>query len=128
MGFSVVAAIIASAILLHMIGFQLLLALGFPLGKAAWGGKYIVLPNRLRLASLFSTLILLYAALAILEKSGMVEVINSANLVASSVWLFAIFFFINTVANALSTSRVEKLVMTPLALLCSTLFFVVATA
>lgn len=126
MGFSFVAAIISSAILLHMIGFQLLLALGFPLGRAAWGGRHLVLPTHLRVASLLSCFVLLYAALVVLEKAGTIELINITSLVDISVWLFAGFFLLNAIANIFSKSMIERVVMSPLALLTSLLFFAVA--
>ena len=41
---------IATILLIGLICLQLLLVPGFPLGKAAWGGKYVKLPAGLRIA------------------------------------------------------------------------------
>jgi len=49
-----VAAWVATAGFIRMICFQVLLALGFPLGQSAWGGKHKKLPPSLRVASPFS--------------------------------------------------------------------------
>ena len=47
-----VAAWVAAVGCVGLAGFQLLLALGAPLGRMAWGGKHARLPTALRLASL----------------------------------------------------------------------------
>ena len=49
--------------------FQLMLALGMPWGKAAWGGKHRILPMSLRTASLISMGIFIFGGLCVLEIS-----------------------------------------------------------
>ncbi len=52
------AASIAVALLAVVWLFQLALALGAPLGRAAWGGRHEgVLPTRLRAASAFAAIV-----------------------------------------------------------------------
>ena len=53
--------------------FQILLALGFPYGQAAWGGKHIKLPSRLRIASLFSAGIYVVASIFVLERADILS-------------------------------------------------------
>ena len=48
------AASIAAAIFAGLMLFQILLALGYPLGEAAWGGYYTELPAGMRIASALS--------------------------------------------------------------------------
>src|SRR5438445_13182479 len=50
--------------------FQLLLALGAPLGHAAWGGAQERLPSGLRIASAFAAVVLVVAALIVLGRAG----------------------------------------------------------
>ncbi len=102
--------------------FQILLALGFPFGQAAWGGKYSgKLPARLRLASLFSAGIFIIASLFVLEKADVLTVFNSPNLVTVGVWVLAGFLGLSTLGNFVSQSKWEKRIMTPIALTLSLL-------
>src|SRR5438477_11265241 len=50
--------------------FQLLLALGAPLGHAAWGGAQERLPSGLRIASAFAAVVFVVAALVVLGRAG----------------------------------------------------------
>src|SRR5438270_6671135 len=50
--------------------FQLLLALGAPLGHAAWGGAQERLPPGLRIASAFAAVVFVVAALIVLGRAG----------------------------------------------------------
>lgn len=99
--------------------FQLLLVLGLPLGKAAWGGKYARLPAKLRLGSVAAMIILLFAAISILELSGLISVFHNPGLVRIIVWIFTGFFTLNTLGNFVSKSKWEKRIMTPVAFLLS---------
>ena len=102
--------------------FQLLLALGFPLGEVAWGGKYRILPVTLRIASFFSALVFVFVSISVLEKVGMINVFNNQTFVKWVVWIFTAFLGLNTLSNFFGGSRLEKRYMTPvslvLALLC----------
>ena len=50
--------------------FQVLLALGAPLGHAAWGGAQERLPSGLRIASAFAAVVFVVAALIVLGRAG----------------------------------------------------------
>ena len=63
----IVAGLVAASLLVILIGFQITLALGAPLGAAAWGGQNPgVLPTRLRLASAFVGLVVYPVILAVI--------------------------------------------------------------
>ncbi len=112
-----IAAVVASVGFFGMMCFQLLLALGFPLGQAAWGGKYIgKLPPRLRIASLFSAVIFVIASLFVLERADMFSVFNSPNVVT----------VLSALGNFVSTSKWEKPIMAPIAFTLSLLCIIVA--
>ena len=52
--------------------FQLALALGAPLGRAAWGGTHVgTLPTELRVASGVAVLVWTCAALVVLRRAGL---------------------------------------------------------
>ncbi len=119
-------AVTASIGFIGLAIFQLLLALGKPYGKAAWGGKHEILPVPLRFASLGAILIFIILTLSILEKAHIIFVINNENFVTYAIWIFSFFFSVNTLGNFLSKSKIEKVIMTPVSLLLSISCFIVA--
>ncbi len=122
-----IAAVAASVGFLGMMCFQILLALGFPLGQASWGGKYTgKLPPRLRIASLFSAVIFVIASLFVLEKADMFSVFNSASVVTVGVWVLVGFIALSALGNFVSQSKWEKRIMAPIALTLSLLCIIVA--
>src|SRR5690349_7352738 len=88
---STAAAIAITATLLALAVFQAALAEGRPLGRFAWGGTHVVLPNRLRIASAVS--IILYAAMAVvaLDAAGAIDVV-SGDWTGTAVWVLAGYF------------------------------------
>jgi hypothetical protein len=106
--------------------FQILLALKFPFGKAAWGGKFTILPWGLRLASLISALVIVFVLLNVLERAGIITVFNNRSLVTWVVWIFTVFLGLNTLANLRSPSRTERRFMTPLAFILCILCLIVS--
>src|SRR5919106_6499883 len=64
------AAIAAAIGFVVIAGFQLAVALGAPLGRAAWGGAYERLPVSLRIASAIAVLVWSLAALIVLRRGG----------------------------------------------------------
>ena len=87
-----VAATIATVVLVLLICFQVLLALGVPVGKAAWGGEHRILPTNLRWSSLAAVFILGLAAWMVLARAGLVP--PGADLLAIKIvtWVFAGYF------------------------------------
>ncbi len=121
-----IAAVAATIGFFGMMCFQLLLALGFPLGQVAWGGKYTKLHPRLRIASLFSAVIFVFASIIVLEKAEVFSVFDSPMVVTYGVWIFTAFLGLNTISNFISRSKLEKRIMTPIALTLGLLCLTVA--
>ena len=121
-----IAAVIATIGLFGLMCFQILLALGFPFGKAAWGGKYKILPAGLRIAILFSAVILVFVSIIVMEKAEVFSVFNSPSVVTYGVWIFTAFLGLNTISNFISRSKLEKRIMTPITLTLSLFFLTVA--
>ena len=67
------AALLAAAGFLGIGAFQVALALGAPLGRAAWGGANRIIPSRLRRASAVAAVVWLLAAVLILGRAGVIE-------------------------------------------------------
>ena len=95
--------------------FQALLVAGQPLGRFAWGGQYDVLPTGLRVGSAVS--IALYAAFAVLMLSAADALdVLPTGFVEVAIWVLTGYFTLGIVMNAISRSRSERLVMTPVVL------------
>ena len=71
------AAIVAAALLVVLIGFQIGLALGAPWGKLAWGGRHRILPAPLRMGSGLSIVIYALIALILLSRADVVQVFGA---------------------------------------------------
>jgi hypothetical protein len=119
-------AIAAAIVLGLLVVFQLLRAAGLPLGRAAWRGKYRVLPTGLRWASLAAAVVLGFAAWVVLARAGLVAPGPEPIAIRAGTWVFAGFFCLNAVGNVTSQSRVERYVMTPVVLFLAISFTMVA--
>ena len=121
-----IAALVAAIGFFGIMCFQILLALGFPFGQVAWGGKYKKLPPGFRIASLFSAGIFVVASLFVLERADILSVINSSTIVTTGVWILVFFLGLNTLSNFASKSKLEKRIMTPTSLTLALLCLIVA--
>jgi hypothetical protein len=120
------ASVLAALVLSFVAIFQILLVIGIPLGRAAWGGTHRVLPLRLRIASALSSLLLGLAAWIVLARTGIVAIPWQPSAVRAGTWVVFSFLTLNTLANFASRSRIERMVMTPAAFICSICLLVVA--
>jgi hypothetical protein len=109
------AAVVGCALLAGLAVFQAFLAAGRPWGRFAWGGQHDVLPRGLRIGSAIS--IVLYAAFAVvmLAAAGIVDVLPEG-VAHFAIRVLTGYFLIGIVMNAVSRSRSERLVMTPVVL------------
>lgn len=123
-----VAVAAAVVLLAGLAVFQLLLAAGAPLGRAAWGGRHRTLPATLRRASLAAVGVLAAAAWVVLARAGTLPPGPEPLWIRAAAWVFGAYFTFNTVANAVSRSPAERVVMTPVAALLAASFVVVALA
>jgi hypothetical protein len=119
-------AIAAALVLVVLMLFQLLLAAGLPLGRAAWRGRYRVLPSRLRWASVAAVGVLGLAAWVVLARAGVVAPGPEQIAIRAATWIFSGFFFLNALGNITSESKVERYVMTPIVSFLGVCFTVVA--
>lgn len=119
-------SILVCSVLLLLTLFQISLIFGAPLGRFAWGGAHTVLPTNLRISSAMS--ILIYAAIAyvVLAKAGMIGSPLSGNTLDVAMWVLAVYFFSGIILNALSRSKSERMVMTPIALILAVSCFIIA--
>ena len=120
-------ALLASLLLAGLAVFQGLLVAGAPLGRFAWGGQNDVLPANLRIGSAVS--IALYAGFAvlILQAAGVVSVLPDG-FVDVAIWVLTGYLLLGIVMNAISRSRPERLLMTPVVALLAAGCLVIALA
>lgn len=107
-------AYLAVFILALLAVLQLLLAAGRPLGRFAWGGQHEVLPSNLRAGSIISVILYALFALVILQHAGVLALPFA--LPGFAIWGLAAYFTLGVFMNAISPSRPERNVMTPVAL------------
>lgn len=119
-------ALIACAVLLALALFQILLILGVPIGRYAWGGTHDVLPQNLRIASASSIALYIVFAAFILSKASVIDLVQNDSLVGVGMWVFTGYFFLGIFMNAISRSKKERLVMTPVAAVLAVLFLLVS--
>jgi len=103
--------------------FQVLLTFGYPLGEATMGGKYRILPKRMRIASAFSAIILLFMGFVFLQHTKVVIIDFNTDVL---VWIFTIYLGVNTLLNLISRSKKERTIMTPVSSVTFLLCLIVA--
>jgi hypothetical protein len=120
------AAVAAAAGFLLIALFQVALALGAPLGRAAWGGTHTRLPTDLRLASAAATVAWLLAALIVLGRAGFQVSPLAGGFVRWGTWILVGVSLLGAFLNFASPSRWERFLWGPIALALAALCFVVA--
>jgi hypothetical protein len=124
----ILAAIICVVLFIGLSIFQFLLAIGLPLGRFAYGGKYETLPKNLRIISIVAIGIFVFGLISVLIQVGVITIIPNSILFDIVVWVLAFYLSLNTLANLASKSKSEKLVMTPISLSLAICLFIVAIA
>jgi len=121
-----VIAIIGSILFSIVLVLYILLALGFPYGELAMGGKYRILPKKERIITIISVGIQIFAILILLH-CGSVMNLGFPDKVANILcFLFAGYLSLNVILNLLSKSRKERLFMSPLSLFIAISFWLTA--
>ena len=122
-----IAALVAVGLLAVIVVFQIALALGAPLGAAAWGGRNPgVLPMRLRIASGVAALVIYpLIILAVLASAGLIEAEWLPGNRTVLMWGLAGFLALGALANFASRSPRERL-WGPVALAIAICFAIIA--
>jgi hypothetical protein len=105
-----IAAVLAVVLVAIIAVFQLALALGAPLGKAAWGGRNEgVLPTRLRIVSGLAAIVVYpFIALYVLASADLLD-LEWLPTGTTGMWVLTGFFTLGTVANLASRSKIERI-------------------
>jgi hypothetical protein len=119
-------AVAATAGFLAVAAFQFVLALGAPLGHAAWGGTYAELPPILRVASALAGGVWVFAALLILGRAGLGVASLPRTFVRRGTWILVGVNLLAALENFASPSSWERFVWGPVALILAALCLFVA--
>lgn len=122
------AATLAAAGFLVIAAFQLLLALGAPLGRAAYGGRSAELSPAFRRASAGAVVIWLLAAVFMLGRGGLVAVPLPDVVIDVGAWVLVVLSMIGTIVNLASSSPWERFGWAPFSAALAVLSFIVASS
>ena len=123
------AAFVSVTLLAALAGFQTALSAGLPAAQYAWGGRFSgTLPVAYRWASVAALPMLALAAWVILARADVARPGSGARPIRIAAWAITVFFALNALANLMSASPAERMVMTPLSLLLFGCFASVAAS
>jgi hypothetical protein len=120
------AAVAAAVSFLSIAAFQAALALGAPLGRAAWGGTRTHLTAGLRIASATAVVFWMLAALIVLRRAGYQLFPLPDTVTRWGTWVLAGLLPIGALMNFASSSPWERFLWGPLASFLAVLCFVLA--
>jgi hypothetical protein len=123
-----VAASLAAVGFLVIAAFQLALALGAPLGRAAYGGRSAELSRSLRRASAGAVVIWLLAAVVILGRGGVVALPVPDVILHGGAWVLVVLSVLGTIVNLASSSPWERFGWAPVSAGLAALSLVVASS
>jgi hypothetical protein len=116
-------AYLFSALIAVVVLFQFALSLGAPWGEMALGGKFPGrLPPRMRIAALIQIVVLVFIALIVLTRAGVV--LNEYSAISRpAIWGVVVFNLVGAILNTITPSRKERMLWAPVAivlLICAT--------
>jgi hypothetical protein len=120
------AAVIATVGFAGIAAFELVLALGAPLGHAAYGGSTAQLSAGERVVSVMAVIVWLAAAVVVLGRAGFLAVTWPTELFRRATWVLVAVSALAALPNLVSQSPWEQFVFGPTALVLAALCLVVA--
>lgn len=119
-------AIIGAGAFAIIIILSLLLVCGAPLGELTMGGQFKVFPAKLRIVLVVQMLLQIFFAIIILQMGGLMPLWVSYKATRYTCIAMAVYLSMNTVMNAISKSKKEKFIMTPLSLITAACCWILA--
>ncbi|MDO4489006.1 MAG: hypothetical protein Q4B67_07990 [Eubacteriales bacterium] len=109
-----VLSIICTVCFSVVIILSFLLVFGLPLGEFTMGGQHKVFPKNLRIVVLSQLILQLFFVVIFLQLGGHIPMWFSYKTTRIIGIVMAVYLTLNTVMNAISKSKKERYVMTPL--------------
>jgi hypothetical protein len=122
------AATLATAGFLVIAAFQLALALGAPLGRAAYGGRSAELSPAFRRFSAGAVVIWILAAVVMIGRGGLAAVPLPDVIVDVGAWVLVALAVLGTIVNLASSSPWERFGWAPFSAALAVLGFIVASS
>ncbi len=119
-------AIVGACSLSLVIVFSILIIFGLPLGEFTMGGKYKVFPSNLRGILVGQLVIQIFFVVILLQMGGFISLWFSPKTTKIVGIVLAVYLSINVFMNAVSKSKKEKFVMTPLSFVTAFCFWYTA--
>ena len=116
-----VVGVVAAVGFVGIAAFQAAIAAGAPLGRAAWGGTHVRLPQRLRVASAVAVAFWIVATLVVLARAGFDASPVPISASRWATWILVVLLPIGAVMNAASRSPWERFLWAPIALVLGVL-------
>lgn len=111
-----VAGVVAIACALTQVVFQLVIACGAPVGKAAWGGSSAEVSTGLRVASGVASVTYVFFASILLQAAGLRDMGYSKKFCRGFTWFLTGLMSIGSVMNWISPSPLERYIWGPFTL------------
>ena len=119
-------AIIGAIAFSMVIVLSILIICGLPLGELTMGGQYKVFPQNLRILLVSQLILQIFFVLIILQMGGFISLWFSVEVTKIIGIVMASYLSLNTIMNAISKSKKERYIMTPLSLISSICFWITA--
>lgn len=110
-----VAGLVAVTCAITQVFFQAVIAIGLPVGKAAWGGASAEVSTGLRIASAVASVVYLFFASVLVQVGGLRDFQYSEIFASRVIWLLSILMILGSVANWASRSPLERYIWGPFA-------------
>lgn len=119
-------SILGACTFLIVIIMSILIIAGLPLGEFTMGGQYKVFPKKLRLLLVSQLILQVWFVVTILQLGGHISLWFSSRTTKIIGIVMAVYLSLNTFMNAISKSKKEKFVMTPLSAISAICFWISA--
>lgn len=118
------AAVIGVCTFFVIIILSILIICGLPLGELTMGGSYRVFPKKLRLLLITQLVLQIFFMVIILQAGGFLGLFFSHKVTKVIGIIMAVYLSLNVVVNAISKSRKEKYIITPLSRVSAICFWI----
>ena len=112
-----ILSIICVTLFFVVIVISILLIFGLPLGEFTLGGQYKIFPKKLRIVLIFQLAVQLFFLAVFLQLGGLIPMWFSEKVTKIIGTVMAVYLLLNTVMNAISKSKKERFLMTPLSMI-----------
>lgn len=119
-------SILGACTFLIVIIMSILIIAGLPLGEFTMGGQYKVFPKKLRVLLVSQLILQVWFGVTILQLGGHISLWFSSETTKIIGIVMAVYLSLNTFMNAISKSKKEKFVMTPLSAISAICFWISA--